>query len=234
MEKIKSDMTPRETKQLVRKILARFSLTPVIIGCLTLWPAGTFNYWQVYVYTAVLIVPMIFVLLYFIRKDPRFLERRMKSKEKETAQKWIVLGFSLFFLAGFIVSGLDKRYGWSDVPVYIVIAADLVVFLSYMIIFLVFRQNSYASRTVDVEENQELISTGLYGIVRHPMYVGVLMMYMLTPLALGSFWGLIPMVAIPLALIQRILNEEKVLRRDLPGYTAYCSQTRYRLIPFIW
>jgi protein-S-isoprenylcysteine O-methyltransferase Ste14 len=132
------------------------------------------------------------------------------------------------------VCGFDKRFGWSDIPVSIVILADIFVLLGYILVFFVFKQNSYASRVVEVEQSQKVVSTGLYGYVRHPMYFGILIMYIPTPIALGSYWGLIPMVTIPFALVLRILNEEKVLRNELPGYKEYCQRTRYRLIPFVW
>jgi protein-S-isoprenylcysteine O-methyltransferase Ste14 len=230
----KSELTRQEMKSLIKKIIKRFSLVPIVLGILILVPAGTFNYWQVYVYMGILIIPMIIVLFYFLKNDPLFLERRTRAKEKEKAQKIIQIVFSLIFLSGFVIPGLDKRFGWSDIPVSIVLITDIVILLGYLLIFFVFRQNSYASRVVEVEKSQKVISTGLYSFVRHPMYLGVLIMYIPTPVALGSFWGLIPMAAIPLAIVLRIINEEKVLSRDLPGYKEYCQKTRYRLFPLIW
>lgn len=206
----------------------------IIIGILILVPAGTFNYWQVYLYFAIVIIPMIFVLSYFLKNDPGFLERRTRAKEKEKEQLIIQIVFSLFFLLGFIIPGFDKRCGWSNVPFFIVIVADIVILLGYLLIFFVFKQNSYASRIVEVEKDQKIITTGLYGFVRHPMYVGVIIMYVPTPIALGSYWGLIPMATIPLAIIFRIINEEKVLCKNLPGYIEYCQKTKYKLIPYIW
>lgn len=233
MEK-KSEMTSQEKKSLLKKIIVRFSFLPLVLGLLVLLPASTLNYWQVYVYIGVLIVPMILVLFYFLRVDPRFLERRAKTKEKEKQQKLIAILSTFIFLAGFILPGLDHRFSWSEIPAYISILADIVILLGYLIIFIVFRQNSYASRIIEVDEEQQVISTGLYGIVRHPMYVGVLIMYIPTPLALGSYWGLIPFALLPLSLALRILNEEKVLSENLKGYKEYCQLTRYRLIPYIW
>ncbi len=230
----KSELSSKEMKALISKIIKRFSMVPVVLGLLILAPAGTFNFWQVYVYIGILVIPMTFVLFYFLKNDPMFLERRTRAEEKEKAQKIIQIVFSFVFLFGFIVPGLDKRYGWSEIPVCIVLVADLIILLGYVLVFFVFRQNSYASRIVEVDESQKVISTGLYSFVRHPMYLGVLIMYIPTPVALGSWWGLIPMAGIPLALVLRILNEEKVLCRDLPGYTEYCKKTRFRLIPLIW
>jgi len=230
----KSGLTRQEMKSLISKIVKRFSLLPVVLGLLTLVPAGTFNFWQVYVYIGILVIPMTFVLCYFLKNDPLFLERRTRSKEKEKEQKVILIFFSFIFFAGFIISGLDKRFSWSDIPADIVLAADLIILSGYLLIFFVFRQNSYASRVVEVDKGQKVITTGLYNFVRHPMYLGVLAMYMPSPVALGSYWGLIPMAGIPLGIVLRILNEEKVLRRGLPGYAEYCKKTKYRLIPLIW
>ncbi len=224
----------REMKSLTKKIIIRFSLVLIILGILVLVPAGTFNYWQVYLYLAIVFIPMIFVMIYFLKNDPGFLERRMKAKEKEKEQVIIQVVFSILFLSGYIIPGFDKRFGWSDVPYFIVIITDIVILLGYLLIFFVFKQNSYASRVVEVDKNQKLISTGLYSMVRHPMYIGVIVMFVPTPVALGSYWGLIPMATIPLALVFRIINEEKVLCKDLPGYKEYCQKTKYRLIPFIW
>ncbi|MBN1757616.1 MAG: isoprenylcysteine carboxylmethyltransferase family protein [Chitinispirillaceae bacterium] len=232
--KKKSEMTKSEMSALIKKVITRFSLLPVILGTLILVPAGTFNYWHVYVYIAVLVIPMIVVLFYFLNVDPQFLERRTRAKEKEKKQIIIQVVFSLTFFSGFIIPGLDRRFGWSDVPLQIVIGADGVILAGYLIIFSVFRQNSYASRVVEINDNQKVISTGLYAIVRHPMYVGVIVMFIPTPLALGSYWGLLPMAAIPIAIVLRILNEEEVLSGELPGYKEYCQKTKRRLIPYIW
>ena len=229
----KSNLTSDEMKNLIKKIIIRFSLLPVALGLFTILPAGTFNYWQVYVYITILVTPMIFVLFYFLNNDPQFLERRTRAKEKEKAQIIIQIIFSLILFSGFIVSGLDRRFGWSNIPFYIVLLADLIILLGYLIIFFVFKQNSYASRVVEVDNDQKVISTGLYSIVRHPMYVGVLVMFIPVPIALGSYYGLIPMCTIPFALIFRILNEESVLKRELNGYKEYCQNTKYRLIPFM-
>jgi protein-S-isoprenylcysteine O-methyltransferase Ste14 len=232
--KIKSEMTMQERTSLIRKMLIRFSFVPLFIGIFTLLPAGTFNYWQVYLYFAVVVVPMIFVLIYFLKTDPRFLERRTKTTEKVKEQKLIQLINLPVFISAFIIPGLDRRFGWSDVPVEIIIITNFVILGGYLIIFNVFKQNSYASRIVETDKDQKVITTGLYSVVRHPMYIGVLIMYLPTPLALGSYWGLIPMALLPVALVLRILNEEKVLIENLDGYKEYCRKTRYRLIPYIW
>lgn len=229
-----SELAQSEMKTLIRKIITRFSLIPIILLLIILVSAGTLIYWQVYLYITIIVVPMIFVLCYFLRNDPNFLERRTRAKEKEKDQNIIQFVFSFIFLSGFAIPGFDKRYGWSDVPIYLVLTVDVVILLGYLLIFFVFKQNSYASRIVEVERDQKVISTGLYSFVRHPMYIGVIIMLIPTPIALGSYWGLIPMATIPIALVFRIKNEEKVLRKNLPGYNEYCKKTKYRLLPYLW
>ena len=229
-----SEMTVTEKKALLKNMIIKFSFVPLFIGMFTLLPAGTMNYWQVYAYFGVILVPMLFVLRYFLKNDPRFLERRARVAEKEKEQKliqWINLPI---FISAFVIPGLDRRFGWSDVPVEVIIITDAVILGGYLIIFLVFRQNSYASRIIEINIGQKVITTGLYSLVRHPMYLGVLIMYLPTPLALGSYWGLIPMAFLPVSLVFRILNEEKVLSENLEGYNEYCLTTKYRLIPHIW
>lgn len=229
-----SEMTTTEKRALVKNIIIKFSFVPLFIAMFTLLPAGTMNYWQVYAYFGVILVPMLFVMWYFLKNDPRFLERRTRVAEKEKEQKLIQLINLPIFISAFIIPGLDRRFGWSDVPVEVIIITDAVILGGYLIVFLVFRQNSYASRIIEINIGQKVITTGLYSLVRHPMYLGVLIMYLPTPLALGSYWGLIPMAFLPVSLIFRILNEEKVLSENLEGYYEYCLTTKYRLIPHIW
>ena len=187
-----------------------------------------------YLYIAIVVIPMIFVISYFLKKDPRFLVRRTRTKEKEKQQKLIVILSSIIFISSFFIPGLDKRFNWSYIPTVLVLVADAIILLGYLLIFFVFKQNSYASRIVEVDENQEVISTGLYGVIRHPMYLGVLIMFLPMPTALGSYWGLIPIAILPIILIQRILTEEETLTAKLEGYKEYCQKNKYRLLPFVW
>lgn len=223
-----------ERPALMIKIAIALLAVPIIIGAALFGPAGTLDYYEAWAYMGVLLVPIFFVVMYFLKKDPGFLERRMRMKEKEAKQGLIVGAASVVFLVGFLIPGFDKRFGWSDVPSELVVAADVLVFLGYAIVFLVFRENSYAGRTVQVDKGQKVISSGPYSIIRHPMYFGTLLMYLATPIALGSyiaapvFFLLVPIIML------RILNEEEVLRRDLPGYREYCEKTRHRLIPHVW
>jgi protein-S-isoprenylcysteine O-methyltransferase Ste14 len=220
--------------RLRRTILIRFGAGLLAIALFLFVPAGSLGYWQAWLYLAVLFVPLLFVVTYFLRRDPAFLARRMGFREKEAVQRRVQALGGLVFGAGFLIPGLDFRFGWSQVPVPVVLAADVAVFLGYLLIFLVFRENSYAARTVQVESGQRVVSTGPYAVIRHPMYLGVIIMYLATPLALGSWWALPVFLLLPVVLVVRIRNEEKVLLRDLAGYDEYCRKVRYRLIPRIW
>ncbi len=220
--------------ELKKKAVLLYAAALLVIGLALFLPAGTLDYWQAWVYIAIVFVPVIFVGLYFLKNDSEFLARRFKTREKEAKQKLIQKAGIPIFIIGFLLPGLDRRFGWSNVPFEFIVAADILVFLGYLLIFLVFRENSYAGRTVRVEKGQKVISTGPYSVIRHPMYIGVLFMYLATPIALGSYVAVLPFLLIIPMLVFRILNEEEVLRRELPGYKEYCKKVRYRLIPFIW
>lgn len=209
-------------------------MVPIFMGLMLFLPAGSLDYWQAWIYCGVLFIPVSFVVFYFLKKDPELLERRMRMREKEEKQKTIIKIAYIFFFIGFIIPGLDHRYHWSNVPVLLVIVANAIVLSGYILVFFVLRENSYASRIIEVEKGQKVITTGPYAIVRHPMYLGVLLMYLSTPLALGSYWALIFFLPLLPLIVVRLLNEEEVLLRELPGYKEYCQKTRYRLIPFIW
>lgn len=223
-----------ELSELKKKVFLRFVIAFIVLGSMLFLPAGSIYFWQAWLYCGILLIPVFFVFLYFLKKDPELLERRMRFREKEEKQKNIIkLGFVFFFI-GFIIPGLDFRYRWSNVPVFLVIAADIIVFLGYLLVFFVLRENSYASRIIEVEKGQKVITSGPYAIVRHPMYLGVLLMYLSTPIALGSYWALIFFLPLLPIVVLRLLNEEEVLLRELPGYKEYCLKTRYHLVPLIW
>ncbi len=224
-----------ETKAgLLKKVVIRFGLAPVVMGVVFFLPAGTLAYWQGWAYIGLICIPMLFVVRYLYTKDPGLLERRLSQREEKREQKLIVKLGNLLYLAGFLLPGLDFRFGWSHMPLWLVIAAEAVVLLGYGFVALVFRENSYASRVVKVEAGQKVITTGPYALVRHPMYLGSIIMFLFTPLALGSYWSLLPFaLAVPL-LVWRLLNEEQVLINELPGYAEYREKTRYRLVPYLW
>ena len=209
-------------------------MLPLVIGLLMLWPAGTFDFWQVYAYFGILLVPMFFALIYFLRNAPEVLERRMKTSEKEATQQRLVAILIVSVLAIFMIPGFDKRFGWSEIPVWLVLVGDAVMLLGYLFMIYVMKVNSFAARTIEVEQNQRVIDSGPYALVRHPMYAGFLLMYVATPIALGSWWAFLAVAVVPIALIFRIINEEMVLHRDLDGYREYTQRIRWRLVPGIW
>jgi protein-S-isoprenylcysteine O-methyltransferase Ste14 len=222
------------SKRLKETVVFRFSAGFIVIGSIFFLSAGTFDYWEAWLYCAIIMVPMLFVVSYLLKKDPALLERRMRLKEKGSKQKKIVGVSALVFFIGFLLPGLDHRFGWSHMPAEVAIAADVLVFLGYVFTSLVLRENSYASRVIEVEKGQKVISTGPYALVRHPMYLGMSILILATPIALGSYWALLAFLPIPPMLALRLLNEEEVLMRELPGYGEYRQKVRFRLIPFIW
>ena len=167
-------------------------------------------------------------------KAPKLLEKRLSNKEKEGAQRGVVALSALMFLVGFVLSALDARFSWSYVPLWLTLVAAVIFLIGYALYAEVMRENAYLSRTVEVQEGQKVISTGLYGVVRHPMYLSTLLMFLPVPLVLESFWGLIPFAFYIPVIVVRIINEEKVLTHGLAGYAEYKKKVKYRLIPFIW
>lgn len=220
--------------KLKRKMFLMLPVAIIFTGALLFLPVGSFSYWQAYAFLAALFFPVIFTGLYFLKHDPGLLGRRMMFKEKENEQKAIIKIANLLFFIGFLIPGFDHRHGWSDVPAWLAILSDGIIILGYVLVFFVFRENSYTSRTVEVMKGQKLTTTGPYSVIRHPMYAGVMMMYLAMPLALGSYWALVPFVLTVAILFWRIMNEEKVLLKGLKGYKAYMKKVKYRLIPGIW
>jgi len=226
--------TNLSTRDLIRMSVPKLLMLVALLLVLFFLPAGTWDYWQAWVYMLVLLLPMSLVIPYLIKHNPELIRRRMNFKERRTEQRKIIYLSYPFFLLMFLLPGFDRRFGWSSAPTWVVIAADILILIGYGIVFLTFIENTYASRVVEVTEDQQVISSGPYAVVRHPMYVGVLLMYFFTPLALGSWLGLIPALALFPTIILRILDEEKALAQDLPGYTEYMLMTPYRLIPGVW
>jgi len=224
-------------KNLYIKVAIQFLLFPIFMGALLFLPAGTLDYWEAWVFVAVFFVCTAAITIWLMIKDPKLLERRMKAgpgAEKEKAQK-IIVAFALLSFAGLgILPALDHRFGWSDVPTSVVILGDILIALSYLVFYFVFRENTYGAATIQVEENQRVISTGPYALVRHPMYTGALILMLGMPLALGSWWGLLMFIPGVAWIIWRLLDEERFLSRNLAGYTQYKNKVRYHLIPFVW
>jgi len=224
-------------KNLYIKVAIQFLLFPIFMGALLFLPAGTLDYWEAWVFTAVFFACNVAVTIWLMINDPKLLERRMKAgpaAEKERAQKIIVAIAMLSFAGLGILSALDHRFGWSDVPASVVILGNVLVALSYLVFYFVFRENTYGAATIQVEKNQKVISTGPYALVRHPMYAGALILMLGFPIALGSWWGLLMVIPGVAWIIWRLLDEEKFLSRNLAGYTEYKNKVRYHLIPFAW
>jgi protein-S-isoprenylcysteine O-methyltransferase Ste14 len=209
----------------------------VVMGLLLFVPAGTIHYWQAWVYLSIFTGASVLTTLYLMRKDPALLERRMSggpTAEKRPTQKFIMLCTSIGFIALLVVPAFDHRFGWSNVPLCVVLVGDLLVAVGFALIFRVYRENTFSSATIEVIEGQQIISTGPYAIVRHPMYASAFLYLIGTPLALGSYWGLLPIAAMMPFLIWRLLDEECLLVADLPGYSDYQKKVRFRLVPGIW
>ena len=208
-----------------------------LFGLLLFLPAGTFAYWQAWVFLALMVGLSVPYTAYLIAKRPDVLQRRIRSGpvvETRIVQKLAVSGLQLCFLTVLIVAGLDHRYGWSHVPTWLCIAGTVLTAAGLGLAIWVVNQNSWAAATITIEPAQELVTTGLYGVVRHPMYSGALLMGLALPLGLGSYWALIPGLLTAVSLVVRTLDEEVMLRAELPGYTEYAAKTRYRLLPGVW
>jgi len=221
------------------RVVVQCALTAVVTGALLFLPAGTWRFWPGWIFLALLMIPMVGVSIYFAEHDPQLVERRLQRGEKVAEQRVIIRLAGLIFFGAFLLPGFDFRFGWSQksfggVPVWLMILCGAIALAGYLMTYWVMATNSYASRTIQVEKEQRVISVGPYRIVRHPMYTGGLIATVFLPLALGSYWAvpafalLIPVIAL------RILNEEKILREELAGYPEYCLRTRWRLVPFVW
>ena len=208
-----------------------------VSGVLVFGAAGTLDYWQAWVYLVIFVVASLLITLDLIKRDPELLQRRLRggpAAEKRSTQRVIMFFIVIAFISLLVVPGYDRQYGWSKVPDYIVIAADVLVVLGFYFIFRVYKENTYTSATIEVAANQKVIASGPYRVVRHPLYASGLIYLLATPMALGSYWGLIPSLALIPLLIWRLLDEEDMLRRELEGYREYQQRVRYRLLPGVW
>ena len=222
------------TTKLFFQALTKFFAGVVIVGLLLFLPAGTFDYWEAWLFLAILFVPMFVAGLVMMARSPKLLRKRLNAKEEQNEQKAVVLISGLLFLAMFIVAGLNRRFQWYMLPNWVVYAAAAVFLIGYALYAEVLRENVWLSRTIEVQDKQQVVDTGLYGIVRHPMYSATLLLFLSMPLILNSIWSFVIMLLYVPVIVKRIRNEEVVLEQGLEGYSNYKRRVRYRLIPFVW
>ena len=214
--------------------IIKFILGVLMIGLLLFIPANTINYWNGWLFMALLFIPMFIAGIFMMVKSPDLLRKRLNAKEKENEQKEVILCSGLMFLAGFIIAGLNYRYNWIIIPNYVVVISSVVFLVAYILYAEVLRENAYLSRTIEVQENQKVVDTGLYGIVRHPMYAVTILLFLSMPLILGSIISFVLFLIYPVIIAKRIKNEEEVLEKELVGYVDYKKKVKYKMIPFIW
>lgn len=214
--------------------IAKFLLGVVLVGVLLFLPAGTFSFFNGWLFMSILFIPMFLAGIVMMFKNPALLKSRLDAKEKQKEQSLVIKLSGLMFLAGFIVAGLGVRFNWYILPTPVVIVATVLFLIAYLIYAEVLRENTYLSRTIEVQENQKVIDTGLYGIVRHPMYSATLLLFLSMPIVLGSVYSFLIFLAYPFIIAKRIKAEEEFLEKELSGYSEYKKKVKYRLIPFIW
>ena len=214
--------------------LTKFACGVLLVGLLIFLPAGTLAFPYGWLLVGLLFIPMLIAGFVMLAKAPVFLKKRLDAEEKQGKQKGVVAVSGLMFIAGFVVAGLDFRFGWSRMPSWVTIVASVTFLLDYTLYAEVMRENTYLSRTIKVEQGQKVVDTGLYGIVRHPMYAVTIELFMMMPLILGSWYALIAFAVYPAVIIVRLKDEESLLTKELPGYEEYKKKVKYRIIPFIW
>jgi protein-S-isoprenylcysteine O-methyltransferase Ste14 len=220
--------------KLLIEALTKFTCGLLLVGLLIFLPAGTLSYTYGWLLVGLLFGPMLIAGFVMLSKSPEFLKKRLDAKEKQGTQKGVVAFSGLMFIVGFVVAGLDFRFGWSKMPLWVTIVASALFLVAYALYAEVMRENAYLSRTIKVEQGQTVVDTGLYGIVRHPMYAVTLLLFLAMPLVLGSWYALIVFAFYPAIIIVRLKDEEELLTKELPGYAQYKQKVKYRLIPFIW
>ena len=220
--------------KLFLQAIIKFLLGVVLVGLLIFLPAGTFNYLGGWILMGILFIPMFIAGIIMLVKNPKLLASRLNAKEKEKKQDLVVKLSGLMFIAGFIVAGLDYRYKWLELPIYVNIIGSVIFILSYILYAVVLKQNTFLSRTIEVVDTQYVIDTGLYSLVRHPMYTATIFLFLAMPLVLGSLLAFVIFMLYPIIIVLRIKNEELVLSRELVGYKEYLTKVKYRLIPYIW
>ena len=220
--------------KLLVEALTKFACGLLLVGLLIFLPAGTLEFTYGWLLMALLFIPMLIAGFVMLFKSPDFLKKRLDAKEKQGKQKGVVAVSGLMFIAGFVVAGLDHRFGWSAMPQWVTVAASVVFLIDYALYAEVMRENAYLSRTIKVEDGQTVVDTGLYGIVRHPMYAVTVDLFLMIPLILGSWWALLVFAIYPAVIIVRLKDEEELLTKELPGYEEYKKKVKYRILPFIW
>lgn len=220
--------------KLLLNALIKFICGLLLVGLLIFLPAGTLNYIGGWTFLGLLFVPIFIMGILLLLKAPDLLKKRLDGKEKENTQKGVVVFSAFIFIAGFVIAGLDFRFGWSNVPTVVVIVASSLFLVAYGLYAEVMRENAYLSRTIEVQENQKVIDTGLYSVVRHPMYMATILLFLMIPLILGSWYAFIIFCGHPIIIALRIKNEEQVLTEQLDGYAEYKQKVKYRIIPLIW
>lgn len=221
-------------KKLFIQAITKFVFGFTIIALLLFISAGTLNYWNAWLFIGILFIPMFIVGIILMIKNPDLLRKRLNAKEKESEQKRVLLLGGIIFISSFVVSGLNYRFQWIILPKWIIVVATIIFLFAYVLYAEVLRENIYLSRTVEIQENQKVIDTGLYGIVRHPMYSSTILLFLSMPLVLGSFFSFLIFLIYPFIMAKRIRNEEQVLEQGLSGYSEYKNKVKYRVIPFIW
>ena len=206
----------------------------LLIGVLIFLPANTINYWNGWLLMGLLFIPMFIAGIIMMIKSPDLLKKRLKAKENEEEQKIVILLSLLMFIAGFIIAGLNYRYNWTVMPNWVVVVSSVIFVFSYILYAEVLRENQYLSRVIEVQENQKVVDTGLYGIVRHPMYAATIFLFLSMPLILGSLYSFAIFLVYPIIIAKRIKNEEEVLEKELKGYKEYKQKVKYKMIPFVW
>lgn len=220
--------------KLFLQVIIKYVFGVLIVGGLLFIPANSFDYWNGLLFMGLLFIPMFIAGIILMIKNPELLRKRLNAKEQENEQKWVLLFSGLMFIAGFIVAGLNYKYKWIEMPNVVTIISSILFIIAYILYAEVLRENTYLSRTIEVQENQKVIDTGLYGIVRHPMYSVTIILFLTMPLILGSIISFIIFLIYPIIIGKRIKNEEKVLEKDLKGYTEYTKKVKYKVIPFLW
>ena len=222
------------TKKLLLQAIIKFTAGVVLLGVLLFLPAGTFHYWNAWLLMGILFVPMFFAGIVMMFKNPELLKKRLNMKEREAEQSMVIKLSGLMFILGFVAAGLDFRFRWIVLPNWISWAAAVLFLLAYLLLAEVLRENTFLSRTIEVQENQTVIDTGLYGVVRHPMYSATIILFLCMPLVLGSLISFVIFLMYPFIISKRIRNEEEVLENELTGYVEYKQKVKYKVIPFFW